>query len=378
MSMNDDRPQDYGRSRGYRSPFWPVILIGMGAVWLLSSLGFIPEANLDMLIRLWPLILIAIGLDLLLGRRLPALGTVLGLCVVLAVVAIGWYGPMLGLSSERETTLFGLPVLTGGDEGEVKTERFREPLGNATSAQVSLSLHSGKTTLSALGDPEQLIDAELTHTGEIAFKVSGGRRKVVSLSQAGSGRFGWSISRVTNELPWDIRLTPEIPLDLKIDGGSGRAELDLGELQLTSLEVDGGSGHIDLSLSAESERCKARISGGSGGFGMVIPEGGRADLNVDGGSGSLSMDIQDGATVDARIEGGSGSITVNVPSDAPLRVQVVEGGSGSVHLPSRLVRTSDGGDDDKDTGTWETRGFEDGDGAIVLVLDIASGSIRVR
>ena len=44
----------------YRSLFWPILLIGVGVVWLLGNLGYIPMPSLRMLIRLWPLILIVI------------------------------------------------------------------------------------------------------------------------------------------------------------------------------------------------------------------------------------------------------------------------------------------------------------------------------
>jgi len=36
----------------YRSFFWPVILIGVGVIWLLSNLNLIPGDNLWILIRL--------------------------------------------------------------------------------------------------------------------------------------------------------------------------------------------------------------------------------------------------------------------------------------------------------------------------------------
>ena len=53
------------KPKTYRSFLWPILLIGVGVIWLLSSLGIIPSANLAALVSLWPLILIVIGLDLL-------------------------------------------------------------------------------------------------------------------------------------------------------------------------------------------------------------------------------------------------------------------------------------------------------------------------
>jgi len=46
---------------GYRSLFWPIVLIGIGVVWLLGNLGILTGANLVVLFRLWPLVLIVVG-----------------------------------------------------------------------------------------------------------------------------------------------------------------------------------------------------------------------------------------------------------------------------------------------------------------------------
>ncbi len=66
----------------YRSLFWPVILVGVGVIWLLSNLGYVTPANLSEIWRLWPLLLIAAGLDMLLGRRLPLASALIGLLVL--------------------------------------------------------------------------------------------------------------------------------------------------------------------------------------------------------------------------------------------------------------------------------------------------------
>ncbi len=49
--------------------FWPIILIGAGVIFLLANLGIIPSNPWPLIWNLWPVILIVIGLDILLGRR---------------------------------------------------------------------------------------------------------------------------------------------------------------------------------------------------------------------------------------------------------------------------------------------------------------------
>ena len=347
---------------GYRSLFWPLVLIGAGVIGLLATTGALSRENFVVLVRLWPVFLILIGLDVLFGRRSPAIGALLGLGAIALVIGLMLVGPSLGW----------------GDNLEVKTGRFSEPLGAATSALVRLNLSSGPTEITALSDSADLIDAELNYTGEIDFEVSGDGEKAVSLGERDAGAaffFDW-FTGDDDERRWDIGLSPQVPLDLQVNGGSGSAELDLRALQLAGLDVDVGSGSVDGRLPALESRYDARVDGGSGSCRLDVADGAAAGLEIDVGSGSI--DVSAGADVDlsVRVQGGSGSLSIDVPEDAAVRLDVRDSGSGSVSVPSWLERTRSG---DRDEGTWETPGYASADHKIEIVIDeLGSGSVQVR
>ena len=71
----------------------PAILVALGVVLLLNNLGYLGWGVWETLVRLWPLLLIAIGLDLMIGRR-TILGSALVALLVLAALgmAILWTG----------------------------------------------------------------------------------------------------------------------------------------------------------------------------------------------------------------------------------------------------------------------------------------------
>ena len=48
---------------------WPIILIAAGIILLLNNLGMLSWDIWGTLWRLWPVLLIAIGLDIIIGRR---------------------------------------------------------------------------------------------------------------------------------------------------------------------------------------------------------------------------------------------------------------------------------------------------------------------
>ena len=347
---------------GYRSLFWPLVLIGIGVVALLGTMGVLSRENFAVLLRLWPVLLILVGLDVMFGRRSPAIGALIGVGAVALVIGLMLAGPSQGW----------------GAVAEVKTERFDEPIGEATSARVSLDLSSGPTEITALADSDDLIDAELSYTGDIKFEVRGDRDKSISLGETHADvflLFDW-FGNDDDELRWDIGLSPQVPLDLAVDAGSGSVELDLRELQLKGLNLDVGSGSIDGRLPAREGRYDVRVDGGSGTCSLDIADGSDIGLNFDVGSGSFNVEIGAEADVNIRVDGGSGKLTVDAPEDAAVRVVVREDGSGRLRVPSRFARTRSG---DGDEGTWETPGYDSADHKIEIVVeDMGSGDVELR
>src|SRR2546427_11206956 len=74
--------------RGYRSRFWPGILILVGVFALLVNVGFVPVERLDRLVDLWPLILIVIGLELIVRRNLQGTNAEIAAALIV-LLAIG-------------------------------------------------------------------------------------------------------------------------------------------------------------------------------------------------------------------------------------------------------------------------------------------------
>lgn len=328
-------------SRRYRSMFWPVVMIGVGVVWLLANFSLIPAVNLNWLASLWPLLLIGIGLDMLIGRRSPVIGGLIGLLLVGGVVVLAAAGPALGVRMPSGA--------------EVKVEQFQAPLENATSAKVTINSSSEPVEVHAAAGTDQLIDAEIGHTGEIDFRVTGAGEKQVYLGKRGTVGFSFNLMD-TNRLRWDIGLTNQVPLELVVDSGSGSVVLDLDGLLLTNLVVESGSGSVRVTL----------------------PESGEAyDASVDSGSGSVAVSLPANTDVTLRLNSGSGSVSIDLPAGAAVQLDVRSSGSGSVNVPGAMSRTSGG--DDRDEGVWETSGFAQAAHKITIIAeDLGSGSLNLR
>jgi hypothetical protein len=343
----------------YRSFFWPVVLIGVGLLWLLGNLGIISSANLVSLLRLWPVLLIFIGLDLIFARRFPLIGGLLGLALVLLMAGMMIFSPQLALATDEE----------------LKTETFSEPLEGAAAADIDLDFWSIPMQVQALDGSTNLFEAEITHTGEVIFQAEGGEQRAIRLSHENLSLAPWDWFSSIGQQKGTIGLSPEVPIDLAVDIGSGSADLNLAELQLTLLEINGGSGSLDLYLPTQDESFPVRMDTGSGAIDILTSSGAQFDLDLNSGSGSIHIEISPAANATLELNSGSGSVNIDVPAGAAVRVEVRADGSGGLNVGGDLEQVRG----DEDTGVWETPGFEDAQDQILIVFaGRGSGSVTVR
>lgn len=253
----------------------PVILIGLGIVFLLNNMGLLGWEVWEGILRLWPVLLIAVGLDILIGRR-SALGSLLVVVVMLGVLAasVWWSGAWLGAGT----------ALTG--------ETISQPLERATRADVQIGMGAGTLSVGALEDASQLIEGSVAGQDREPvtrdFSISSGTAYFALRSR---GQFGWIFpfaDRRNGEGTWDLRLNRDVPMRLKIDAGAGTATLDLARLHLTDLDVNAGVGKITVTLPQQGVLV-ARVNGGVGETTILIPAGMAARIQADTGLGQVQV-----------------------------------------------------------------------------------------
>jgi len=269
----EERGEDRGtaKRRGYPSVLWPLLLIAIGVLFLLDSLGTI-DLNFWELWRFWPALLILIGLDLLLGRR-SRLGNLI--VVVLTLVVIG--------------VCVGLLVRTPGQvTGGVDVDRIAEALEGAERASLRVESAAGKLTISKLDDSSSLIEGtlDLASSHRPSWKVDRKSDQVsmrLAYDEGTSFSIGWGRSDT-----WDLRLSPAVVWELTANVAAGEGQLDLTGLDLDSLSVELGAGKYVVTLP-EKVGGKVSIKGGAGSLILEIPETLAARVSVQRGLASVSM-----------------------------------------------------------------------------------------
>lgn len=235
---------------------WPVILIGLGIVFLLNNLGMLSWDVWETILRMWPVILIAIGLDLIIGRR-SVWGSLFALVLILAVLG----GGVL------------LAQMNAGGAVADTTETVQYALGSATTASVNISPAVGDLRVRALpassGDLAQGT-IELVRGESLQRLFTGGaapRLTLTTSKKSWGPMLGWKNARM-----WSLGLNPNAALDLELDMAVGKVDADLTGLSLESLRANLAVGQITVRLPAEG-RYQARVSAAIGELVIEIPSG---------------------------------------------------------------------------------------------------------
>ncbi|NLB73771.1 MAG: hypothetical protein GX795_07055, partial [Firmicutes bacterium] len=152
-----------GEKRRRRSSIvLPSILILLGILLLLYNLGLVDWNVWAAIARFWPLILVALGLELILGR-----GSISRSIVIIIILVI-----ISGLALRHPTA-----------RGAVTRTRVEKPLSGATSAQIQINMGVGALYLSSLPDSSDLISGTVdTAVGEWLredFKVIANKARLV-------------------------------------------------------------------------------------------------------------------------------------------------------------------------------------------------------
>ncbi|MBT3390493.1 MAG: hypothetical protein HN413_08785 [Chloroflexi bacterium] len=287
----------------------PVFMFGLGAVFLLSNFGWLAWPAWDTLWRLWPIMVIAIGVDIMLGRRHLWL-SILGVLAIFAMLfGLVW---MLG---------GGLPALGGQP---LPGEAIYQELGTAQAAEISLSPATGLLNLSASEDDAALIEGEVNMTNP---------NDVRGDYQLHDGVAVYSLSsHSTAALPgsargWTLALHAQTPLNLDASMGAGQMNLDASELQLENLDASQGVGELSLSLPA-GVALQADVSQAIGKITIQVPHDVAVRIEISKALSALNVpsafELRDGYYYSPGYENADYVVDLNI-SQAIGNIEIIAG-----------------------------------------------------
>jgi hypothetical protein len=259
--------------RARQGVFWPLLLIALGIVFLLSNFGVISGISWLAVASLWPLLLILIGLDIAFARRWPVPALAAEVLVIAAGLALLAYSPNLspGVFVFRDSSGPGLTQVT-------------VPRGEAT--QLTLRLDAAAThTYRVSGGATALVEAQSANP-DLRVRPSGTTRAEVRIDQVSpDGFFHRSV-----EGDIQIRIASDVPTSLRLDAAAGQADIDLSDVRITAADVNFGASLMRLVLPKPTSDVAIDMDGGASNITITVPDGVEARITTTGGFLTLRSD----------------------------------------------------------------------------------------
>lgn len=267
--------------RGYL--FWGIVFVLLGGIPLAERSGLIDAQRLSDVGRLWPLLLIAIGVAIVVARtRLSLLGT-----VAAALVIGGLAGSALAYGAGWA---LDITDCTGGKTGTL--ERSSQNGTFSGPADVQLQLNCGVVDLQA---------------GPLTTSLGGWsldartRDAAPAVSATGTSLRIESPENTARRQEWTLFLPREDLRSISVEANAGAADLDVTGALLQSLSIQANAADTRImaadadiaSLDVQANAARSRITAGGDGAILIEANASSVELCVPP-TASLAITVKDG------------------------------------------------------------------------------------
>ena len=330
---------------------WGVFLIALGGIPLAVDQGWIESDTAGDLGRLWPLILVGIGLGLIL-RWTPLAW--FGGALVAATFGIIFGAAITSVSDDDFTSLQGIiPAIasgacTGDDGGRASTSE--SGLADASAFRLDVTLSCGELGVSRAAGATWSVEA--THDTDdgpvIDEPDADGVTARLGLSQRGADEFAFLGSQAQSDWRVEVPDAAAIVVNATLNASKGDIDLEDGPLASLSGTFNASDAVIDLAESTTPVPADVDLTLNASDGRLLLPDG---DVGVD-------------ITLNAS------SIVVCVPQDVALQVEY------SSVLSSDDLGSS--GLTDNGSGQWVTDGLGSSAGRVALSVTSTVSSLSIE
>jgi hypothetical protein len=320
-----------------RSLFGPLLLIAAGVIWLLIRAGTIPSSNLWALTYIWPFLLIAAGIGIILRPYWAYTSILMDVLIIGGIVLSILYAPQLGWNQPS-----GMFTYTFTQEGEnFYMGPSEKGSGNVVSEtrQVSgfdkISVEYPAKVLISQGNTETLkVEAEDNVLPGLKTEVKGNELRIYYKSPDGKHVNPTKMAVITitakelsalNFSSAGESTVNGLKSDDLIVSLSGAGNVKLNEIAIGNLSIS-LSGAGSATASGTADDLSVNISG-FGGFNGKDLQTSTASVNISG-AGSATVSAED--TLNASISG-AGSVSYYGSPDVSKQIS----GVGSVRQAAK-------------------------------------------
>lgn len=239
-----------------------LILIFIGIFWILTNFGIITWSLFGVMFRLWPLILIVIGINVIFRDRVWVSYITWGLFFII-IILFGFY----------EQYSFRNDVFLNSNS-DLVIENTLE----TTTGKLKLRLGGGSIRIDSTND--KLIDANVP-----VDKV----RKDVRFSKDNTEVY-IDIKQKSDFIKldgkkaydYDLNLNEDILWDIDIDMGAINSIMDFSNLRVESLDIDTGASNLNLIFGDREKHTEIDLDGAASKVEITVPENIGVKVDFDG------------------------------------------------------------------------------------------------
>jgi len=262
------------------------IVAAIGVLLLLGKFGVIGWSVFGALWQIWPVILIAVGINLVFNNHfLVRILTLTG--VIASLVLYGVFFPGGGeVKWDSSGFRMAKPV-------EMKLINRSYPM-NDTVKKASISLGIPAGTLNIDSSTNLLVDARypenlmtVTNTWNsdhsaqnFQFEPNSTLSHIQELEAIGQA----------NKLNFNYKLNSDIPWDITIESGAIHSNLDLSKITLDQLSLSAGAGDLQVKVGSVTPSASFTADTGTANMQILIPKKQEFRLTVDGGIRNVTID----------------------------------------------------------------------------------------
>lgn len=263
----------------------------------------------------------------------------------------------------------GLPQL---EVGEVRTKELLVSLDDAESAEVLLRF--GAANFHLKPGATELLEGEVTYNvdelePDTEYSSSAGKARVEISPQGEIRRL--PTERVRND--WEVWLTKQIPLSLRIEAGAFSGDFELSGLRLEDLEMRTGAARTTVSFAEPNPQGLERIEIETGASEFDILGLGYAnfeEMTFKSGLGRYTLDFAGALNRSAqvRIETGVSQVTITVPESTGTKVILEEGVSETDIYGFRRLEEKE----------YVNDAFQEAENTLVIRIRMGLGSLTLH
>jgi Domain of unknown function (DUF5668) len=271
------------------------ILILLGVLFLGKELDWF---NVDWheIFRLWPLLLIYLGLVAVLGKssQTSTVVTVVLLCIAIPTVIVRSCSNKVEDAIGRSN--FDFDSRNDDDDNNDEDMAFKgtnqklsEPM-DAAIKSATLEFQGGAAEFDIKETSSQLAEADATlNFGNISLKKSG---------DADSPKVEFTLNGKTNKVDLgddnhnkvNLKLNPDVIWDMNFEFGAGKADFDLSAYKVKNLSIKTGLTETDVKVGDKADNLDVKVESGLTDIEFQVPQTAGCRIDIDGGLNDKDFD----------------------------------------------------------------------------------------